>query len=86
MALASAASVGLGAIWEFYEVFGDAIFDTGRHAGSLDTIYDLISDAGGALLTVVLLSRLEPSRTSGRSVSTSAGSDPAPLQPTGQVP
>jgi uncharacterized membrane protein YjdF len=52
----------LGAIWEFYEVFGDAIFDTGRHAGSLDTIYDLISDFSGAVLAVVLLAWLEPNR------------------------
>ena len=43
-------SLTLGAVWEFYEVFGDAIFDTGRHAGSLDTIYDLISDFSGAIL------------------------------------
>jgi uncharacterized membrane protein YjdF len=52
----------LGAIWEFYEVFGDAIFETGRHAGSLDTIYDLISDLFGAILAVVLLAWLEPNR------------------------
>ena len=63
MFLAAAVSVVLGSIWEFYEVFGDAIFDTGRHAGTLDTIYDLISDSAGAILTVVLLSRLEPDRS-----------------------
>jgi hypothetical protein len=56
-------SLALGAIREFYEVFGDAIFDTGLHAGSLDTIYDLISDIRGAILAVMCLARLEPNRT-----------------------
>lgn len=62
MVVAIGVSLALGAIWEFYEVFGDAIFDTGRHAGSLDTIYDLISDFSGAILAVALLARLEPTR------------------------
>ena len=62
MLVAIGVSLGLGAVWEFYEVFGDAIFDTGRHAGSLDTIYDLISDLCGAMFAVVLLAWIEPNR------------------------
>ena len=85
MAVACAVSVGLGATWEFYEVFGDAIFDTGRHAGSLDTIYDLISDSAGAILTVVMLSYLEPVRASGRARSPLVGREHSPLQKTGQM-
>jgi len=62
MLVAIGVSLSAGALWEFYEIFGDVIFDTGRHAGSLDTSYDLISDLSGALLTVILLARLEPNR------------------------
>jgi hypothetical protein len=51
-------ALACGSIWEIYELFGDTIFDTGRHAGSRDTIYDLISDLAGAVLTVALLAQL----------------------------
>jgi len=50
-------AVGLGAAWEFYEYFGDILFDTGRHAGAVDTSYDLISDSVGAILGAALLWR-----------------------------
>jgi hypothetical protein len=53
-------ALACGSIWEIYELFGDTIFDTGRHAGSRDTAYDLISDLAGAALTVTLLARLHP--------------------------
>ncbi|MCC6791977.1 MAG: phosphatase PAP2 family protein [Thermomicrobiales bacterium] len=48
-------SVGLGAAWEIYEYFGDILFDTGRHAGAIDTWYDLISDSVGSVVSAVLL-------------------------------
>jgi len=51
--------VMLGVGWEVYEVFGDAVFNTGRHQGSLDTTYDLISDTTGALLVCLLMWRRE---------------------------
>jgi hypothetical protein len=60
---AVALSVAIGGIWEIYEYFGDVFFSTGRHAGSLDTIYDLISDTIGSLVSAVLIWRLEPVRT-----------------------
>lgn len=85
IALACAVSIALGSIWEFYEVFGDAIFDTGRHAGSLDTIYDIISDSAGALLTVVLLSRMEPERSAARGTTSVSSTDMGHLGQTGKV-
>jgi hypothetical protein len=48
-------SVGLGAAWEIYEYFGDILFATGRHAGAIDTWYDLISDSVGSIVSAVLL-------------------------------
>ncbi len=56
-AFAVCVSVSLGAAWEFYEYFGDRLFSTGRHAGALDTIYDLISDSVGSVVSVLLLWR-----------------------------
>jgi uncharacterized membrane protein YjdF len=50
-------SISLGAGWELYEFFGDRLLDTGRHAGAEDTIYDLISDSVGALVSAVILWR-----------------------------
>ena len=50
-------SVGLGAAWEFYEYYGDILFDTGRHAGAVDTWYDLISDSVGSVVSAALLWR-----------------------------
>jgi len=79
MIVAIGVSLTLGAIWEFYEVFGDAIFDTGRHAGSLDTIYDLISDISGAILAVALLARLEPNRVEVSPFKRAPGSDGIPI-------
>lgn len=66
MLISVAVSVGLGAFWEFYELFGDAIFDTGRHSGGRDTTYDLISDTAGAIAAVLLLAVLEPYRSMGK--------------------
>ncbi|MCA9864200.1 MAG: phosphatase PAP2 family protein, partial [Thermomicrobiales bacterium] len=45
----------LGALWELYEFAGDAIFNTGRHSGRIDTLYDLISDSTGAIVAALLL-------------------------------
>jgi hypothetical protein len=50
-------SIGLGAAWELYEFMGDRLFDTGRHAGALDTWYDLISDSVGSFVSAILLWR-----------------------------
>jgi hypothetical protein len=66
MLLSVGVAIGLGAFWEFYELFGDAIFDTGRHAGSTDTIYDLISDTAGAIAAVLMLAVIEPYRSLNR--------------------
>jgi hypothetical protein len=52
-------SVGLGAAWEFYEYFGDILFDTGRHAGAVDTWYDVISDSVGSVVSAALLWRFK---------------------------
>lgn len=48
--------------WEIYEYLGDRVFSTGRHAGWLDTAYDMISDAAGTLVALVLLAFIEPRR------------------------
>jgi hypothetical protein len=45
----------LGVAWEVYEYLGDDVFQTGRHKGAADTIYDLISDTAGALVVATLL-------------------------------
>jgi uncharacterized membrane protein YjdF len=63
LALAVTVSVSIGGIWEVYEYLGDILFDTGRHAGSLDTIYDLISDTTGSLVSALLMWRIEPELT-----------------------
>jgi PAP2 superfamily len=57
--LATLVPVALGAGWEFYEYVGDVVFNTGRHRGNLDTIYDVISDTTGALLVCLLMWRRE---------------------------
>jgi hypothetical protein len=57
LAIAVFVSVGLGTAWEFYEYLGDRVFDTGRHAGAVDTWYDLTSDTVGAIVSVFLLWR-----------------------------
>jgi PAP2 superfamily protein len=84
MIVAIGVSLTLGAIWEFYEVFGDAIFDTGRHAGSRDTIYDLISDFSGAILAVALLARFEPNRVEVSPFKRASGSDGMTIGRTGE--
>jgi hypothetical protein len=55
--------VALGASWELYEYLGDSVFHTGRNAGELDTVYDLISDTTGALLTCLTMWRHELKQT-----------------------
>lgn len=49
----------LGGCWEIYEFSADLLFHTYRHAGQLDTMYDLISDATGAAVTSLLLFKRE---------------------------
>lgn len=44
-----------GLAWEVYEFYGDRLFGTGRHAGTADTIYDIISDFVGAVVAASLL-------------------------------
>ena len=67
LTLRSAIAVGfaitMGGMWEFYELWGDALFDTGRHAGYLDTTYDMISDSVGAIGATIMLVILEPRRS-----------------------
>jgi hypothetical protein len=60
--LAVATSSVLNVSWEVYEYLGDRVFSTGRHAGWLDTTYDLIADTTGALIACWLLARIEPKR------------------------
>jgi hypothetical protein len=84
MFIAIAVSVTLGAVWEFYEVFGDAIFDTGRHAGSLDTVYDLVSDLSGAVVAIVLLAHLEPGRVQVSPFDHTSAADHAPTRQIGE--
>ena len=52
---AVAVAVALAAGWEVYEYLGDKLLDTGRHAGAVDTYYDLISDTAGAVTAAALL-------------------------------
>ena len=55
MSMAVIVAVGLAAGWEIYEYLGDKLLDTGRHAGAVDTYYDLVSDTVGALIAAGLL-------------------------------
>jgi hypothetical protein len=50
-------SVGMGAAWELYEYYGDILFNTGRHAGAIDTSYDLVSDSVGSMVGAAMLWR-----------------------------
>jgi hypothetical protein len=61
MATAISISIVFSAMWEVYEFGADQLFHTYRHAGRYDTIYDLISDSTGAILTGLILWRLEVS-------------------------
>jgi predicted exporter len=58
--IASFAVAGLA--WELYEYSSDAIFNSGRVQSRLDTTHDLISNAGGGLLAVVVLGAREAAR------------------------
>jgi uncharacterized membrane protein YjdF len=60
--IAALISLSLNVGWEIYEYLGDRVFSTGRHAGWIDTTYDLISDSLGILVALVLLSYIEPRR------------------------
>jgi hypothetical protein len=48
-----------GFVWETYEYMGDAVFNSGRIQSRADTVGDLIADALGALMAVVLIFRHE---------------------------
>ncbi|MCC6792234.1 MAG: phosphatase PAP2 family protein [Thermomicrobiales bacterium] len=60
--MALAISLVLNVGWEVYEYLGDRVFSTGRHAGWLDTTYDLICDTTGAIVALILLNHVERSR------------------------
>jgi hypothetical protein len=62
LTLAIGTALALNAAWEVYEFLGDRVFSTGRHAGRLDTTYDLIADTAGALIACALLAQIEPRR------------------------
>jgi uncharacterized membrane protein YjdF len=57
MLAVAAALIGIsvGAVWEVYEEFGDAIFATARNGGFSDTAHDLLFDALGAISAAVIL-------------------------------
>jgi uncharacterized protein YfiM (DUF2279 family) len=57
LTIAVGVSIGIGTAWEVYEYYGDLLFDTGRHAGALDTRYDLISDLAGAICGATMYAR-----------------------------
>ncbi|MCC6790478.1 MAG: DUF2238 domain-containing protein, partial [Thermomicrobiales bacterium] len=61
--LCAVAAVGaamfFAAGWELYEFSADLIFATYRHAGTLDTTYDLIFDTIGAVAMAGFLARRE---------------------------
>ncbi len=60
-----------GLAWELYEYSSDAVFNSGRVQSSLDTAHDLISNACGGLLAVVVLGAREAARARiGRRVTT----------------
>lgn len=60
--IAALISLTLNVGWEIYEYLGDRVFSTGRHAGWIDTTYDLICDSAGILVALVLLASIEPRR------------------------
>ena len=62
LTLAVGIALAVTAGWELYEYLGDRCFSTGRHAGWLDTTYDLIADTAGAIVACALLARIEPRR------------------------
>jgi uncharacterized membrane protein YjdF len=58
--IASFAIAGLA--WEMYEYSSDAVFNSGRVQSRLDTTHDLMSNACGALLAVLVLGAREAAR------------------------
>lgn len=74
--------------WEVYEFGADRLFATYRHAGTLDTAYDLIFDAIGAVAMSVLMRRREIARPPlgmqrARKVDTPAPAPAIPESPVG---
>jgi hypothetical protein len=55
MSVAVVLAITLALGWEGYEYLGDKVFNTGRHDGAEDTIYDVISDTAGAIVAASLL-------------------------------
>lgn len=62
LVIAALMSFTLTTGWEIYEYLGDHVFSTGRHAGWLDTTYDMMCDAAGTLVALALLAFIEPRR------------------------
>lgn len=53
--LAIGVALVLNVGWEVYEYVGDALFESTRHRGHLDTAYDLGADLAGALVSAAVL-------------------------------
>jgi hypothetical protein len=53
---AAAIAIGAAVMWEAYEFAADQLFLTYRHAGRLDTAYDLLFGACGVAAIAVVLS------------------------------
>ena len=51
-------------LWEIYEYLGDRLFDTGRHAGRVDTCYDLIADTAERIAEIRASERYRPPQSS----------------------
>ncbi|MEK7479671.1 MAG: hypothetical protein AAB665_00115 [Patescibacteria group bacterium] len=46
-------SLAIGVVWEVSEFFGDAVFGSSWQPSSVDTMWDLIADGAGALITSI---------------------------------
>lgn len=55
LAIAVLIGIAIGGGWEVYEYLGDKLFHTGRNGGELDTLFDLVSDSVGAIVTAMYL-------------------------------
>lgn len=86
LVIAALMSFTLTTGWEVYEYLGDRVFSTGRHAGWLDTTYDMISDAAGSFVALALLALIEPRRfdRDNRPIATRR-SQPSAVEPTDSV-